>query len=95
MKKIFIIHYSLFILIALCATSCRPQSDDLLSYGQNDVQAFNEANNSFAGEFKAFWTAMNENYGIWDVEESFAPIGMRSIVPICLSSKNWTNVRPK
>ena len=58
-------------IVALCATSCRPQSDDLLSYGQNDVQAYYEANNSFAGEFKAFWTAMNENYGIWDVEESY------------------------
>ncbi|MBP5477189.1 MAG: hypothetical protein J6Y00_05835 [Paludibacteraceae bacterium] len=58
-------------IVALCATSCRPQSDDLLSYGQNDVQAYYEANKSFAGEFKAFWMAMNENYGIWDVEESF------------------------
>jgi len=56
---------------ALALTSCRPQSDDLLSYGQNDVQAFYDANNSFAGEFKTFWTAINENYGIWDYEESF------------------------
>ena len=60
--------------ILLCAfalSSCRPQSDDLLSYGQNDEQAYYDANHSFAGEFKAFWMAMNENYGIWDFEESF------------------------
>ena len=71
MKNISIVHYSLFILIALCATSCRPQGDDLLSYGQNDYQAYYAANSSFAGEFKAFWTAMNENYGIWDYEQTF------------------------
>ena len=42
-----------------------------MSYGQNDEQAYYDANHSFAGEFKAFWMAMNENYGIWDFEESF------------------------
>ena len=52
MKKIFIIKYSLFILIALCTFSCRPQSDELLSLGQNDDQAFADANDSYAAEFK-------------------------------------------
>jgi len=59
------------LLCVLVLSSCRPQGDELLSYGQNDSQAFYEAERSFAGEFKAFWTAMNENYGIWDFEESF------------------------
>ena len=69
MKKIFIIHYSLFtILIAFALSSCRPQSDNLLSYGDNDYQAYARADNSYVDEFKAFWTAMNENYCIWDVE---------------------------
>ena len=68
MKKIFIIHYSLFILLALCATSCRPQSDELLSYGQNDSQAFSDARKTYADEFKTLWYAMNENYCIWDFE---------------------------
>jgi len=63
--------YIVLCTLSVCTFSCRPQSDDLLSYGQNDVQAYYDANNSFAGEFKAFWTAMNENYGIWDFEESF------------------------
>ncbi len=68
MKRIY-----LYLLAAtvLCAVSCRPKGDELLSYGQNDYQAFYDAGHSFAGEFKAFWTAMNENYGIWDYEESF------------------------
>ena len=66
----FNFHFSI-LLCALALSSCRPQSDDLLSYGQNDEQAYYDANHSFAGEFKAFWMAMNENYGIWDFEESF------------------------
>ena len=70
-NRLFIAGLTALAVVALCATSCRPQSDDLLSYGQNDVQAYNEANSSFAGEFKVFWNAMNENYGIWDFEESF------------------------
>ena len=55
-------------IVALCATSCRPASDDLTSYGQNDFLAFTESEYSFAEEFKSFWMAMNENYGIWDYE---------------------------
>jgi len=70
-NRLFIAGLTALAVVALCATSCRPQSDDLLSYGQNDVQAYYDANSSFAGEFKAFWIAMNENYGIWDFEESF------------------------
>lgn len=64
-------HYIVIsLIVALCTTACRPKGDDLLSYGQNDDQAFYDANHSFAGEFKTFWTAMNENYGIWDYEQS-------------------------
>ena len=47
---------------------CRPVGDDLLSYGQEDDQAFASAYMSYAGEFKALWTALNENYCIWDYE---------------------------
>ena len=56
---------------ALALTSCRPMGDDLLSYGQNDTQAFIMAGHSFEGQFIAFWNAMNENYCIWDYEEQF------------------------
>lgn len=61
--------YSLFfILCSLCLTACRPTGDDLTSYGQKDFHAFADANVSLAGEFRSFWMAMNENYGIWDYE---------------------------
>ena len=49
--------------------SCRPMSDELLSYGQNDDQVFAAAGRSYAEEFKTLWMAMNENYCIWDYEE--------------------------
>lgn len=57
--------------IAIYFVSCRPMGDDLLSYGQNDYQAFYDSERSFAGEFKALWTAMNENYCIWDYEAEY------------------------
>lgn len=70
-NKLFIAGLTVLAVTVLCAVSCRPLSDELLSYGQDDQQAYYEANQSFAGQFKAFWMAMNENYGIWDFEESF------------------------
>ena len=65
MKRIYI--YIAIVLMAL--SSCRPKGDDLLSYGQNDKQAYLAASYSFAEQFKVFWLAMNENYPIWDYEE--------------------------
>lgn len=62
--------YLVLCTLALCTFSCRPLGDDLVSYGQNDGLAFSRAEKSYAEEFKVFWTAMNENYGIWDYEES-------------------------
>lgn len=56
---------------AVLLTACRPQSDELLSYGQNDEQVFNVAGYNFACEFESFWLAMNENYCIWDFEEEY------------------------
>lgn len=67
-----LIHHTLSIMfIAFAITSCRPLGDDLLSYGQNDDQAFAASKASFAGEFATFWLAMNENYCIWDYEAEF------------------------
>ena len=50
------------LLLMLTVTSCRQESDALYSYGQNDYLRFQEANESYAGEFKLFWNAMNQNY---------------------------------
>ena len=47
---------------AMCTMySCRDDSDDILSYGQNDNLAFAEAGQSFEEQFKAIWTALNCN----------------------------------
>ena len=65
------IKISLFSYVAvtmLVMASCRPMGDDLLSYGQYDLQAYDETGSSHAKTFKALWTAMNENYCIWDYE---------------------------
>ena len=59
-------------LAAICAVSlvgCRPEGENILSYGYNDAQAFAPAGESYAAQFEVLWTAMNCNYGIWDYEE--------------------------
>lgn len=58
--------------VAVCTfmlSSCRDLGDDLISYGQKDYYAFDEAEKNFTNQFKALWMAFNENYGIWDYEE--------------------------
>ena len=65
-NKIFIIMAAAA--MALSMNSCRETSDDVLSYGQNDVANFSAADTCFAGQFKAIWMALNSNYGIWDYE---------------------------
>ena len=67
-KKIFISIYSLFILLALCVTGCRPESDPLLSYSGSDVQVYTNAGSSFEQQFIELWKALNCNYCIWDYE---------------------------
>ncbi len=59
------------LLLLLTVTSCRQESDALYNYRHNDVYRFDEANDSYAGEFKLFWHAMNQNYPLWDYEREF------------------------
>lgn len=61
--------YIVLCTLSLCIFSCRPESDNLLSYGYNDAQVFDNAESSFEQQFISFWTAMNCNYGIWDYED--------------------------
>ena len=67
--------HKLFLLVALLliltVTSCHQESDALYSYGQNDNLRFLEADTCYAGEFKLFWNAMNQNYPLWDYEREF------------------------
>ena len=67
MNNKFGIISSVAIMMFLMA-SCRPLGDDLLSYGQYDSQAYADLDKSHAKTFKALWTAMNENYSVWDYE---------------------------
>ena len=59
------------LLLLLTVTSCRLESDALYNYRHNDALRFEEANDSYAGEFKLFWHAMNQNYPLWDYEREF------------------------
>lgn len=55
-------------MIMMVITSCRDDSDEILSYAENDGSAFKEANSSLEGQFRTVWTALNCNYPIWDYE---------------------------
>ena len=59
-------------LVAMLAVgSCREQADYVPSYGHDDYLNFLESDTCFEGQFKAVWTALNCNYGIWDYEAKF------------------------
>ena len=68
MKRIKI-YVALATICAVSLAGCRPEGEDILSYGYNDAQAFAPAGESYAAQFELLWTAMNCNYGIWDYEE--------------------------
>ncbi|MBQ8158101.1 MAG: hypothetical protein IJ081_03685 [Prevotella sp.] len=65
MKKIYMIGA---VLLMLLTTSCREESDALLSYDHNELLSFGDANESFAGKFKVMWNGMNQYYALWDYE---------------------------
>ena len=66
-----IIIIGIVLYISTSITSCREESDTVLSYAYDsrDTSNFDEACASFEGQFKAIWTAMNCNYPIWDNNE--------------------------
>lgn len=67
-KKHRIILTAVIFLMVSGIISCRKMDDPVISYGYNDSFAFMEVGKSFTNQFKAFWTAMNSNYNIWDYE---------------------------
>ena len=69
-RHIRIFNFSI-LFAALLLTGCRDDADHLLSYGQSDNLAFNDAQNSFAEKFNILWEGMNCNYSLWDYEASF------------------------
>ena len=57
------------LLLTLTVSSCHKDADVMLNYAYNDNLAFEQANESFAGKFRVFWNAMNQNYTLWDYEK--------------------------
>ena len=58
-------------LLMICVSSCREESDRLMTYDHNDVMAFNKADSSFAAKFKILWNGLNQNYALWDYEAEY------------------------
>ena len=56
-------------LLMMLISSCRSESDKLMTYDHADPMAFKKADNSFAEKFKILWNGLNQNYAWWDYEE--------------------------
>ena len=78
--KLFLLG-ALFLLLTVA--SCRQESDALYSYGQNDELRFQEANESYAGEFKLFWHAMNRTIRSGTMSVNSASTGMPPTMRSC------------
>ena len=57
------------LLLTLVATSCHEDADPMVAYAFEDNQSWAEAKSSYAGKFRVFWKAMNQNYTLWDYEK--------------------------
>jgi len=57
------------LLLTLAVSSCHKDADTMLNYAYDDDLSFAEAQKSYAGKFRVFWNAMNQNYTLWDYEE--------------------------
>ena len=55
-------------LLLLTLGSCHEQSDTLVNYAHEDILAFSEAENSYAGKFNVLWNGLNQHYALWDYE---------------------------
>lgn len=65
-----------FAILTLSIIACREEASDVPCYGYNsisplDTSAINAGKKSPSAQFRAFWTAMNCNYHMWDYEERF------------------------
>lgn len=69
MKKKNMIIAGALLLTTLTVTSCHEEADTLVTYAYDDAMAFRQAEKSYAGKFRVFWNAMNQNYLLWDFEK--------------------------
>ena len=57
-------------LLLMATASCRDKSDVLDNYGYKDNLVFKPAETSFAAKFDILWSALDQNYSLWDYEAS-------------------------
>ena len=55
-------------LLMISISSCREETDKLMTYDHPDVMAFSKADTCFAEKFKILWNGLNQYYALWDYE---------------------------
>lgn len=58
-------------LFMISISSCREETDKLMTYDHTDVMAFSKADTCFAEKFKILWNGLNQCYALWDYEDEF------------------------
>ena len=58
-------------LLMMTFSSCREETDKLMTYDHPDVMAFGKADTSFAEKFKILWNGLNQYYALWDYEDEY------------------------
>ena len=58
-------------LLMISISSCREESDKLMTYDHNDAMAFSKADTCFAEKFKILWNGLNQCYALWDYEDEY------------------------
>lgn len=58
-------------LFMISISSCREETDKLMTYDHLDVMAFSKADTCFAEKFKILWNGLNQCYALWDYEDEY------------------------
>ena len=58
-------------LFMISISSCREETDKLMTYDHPDVMAFGKADTCFAEKFKIMWNGLNQYYALWDYEDKY------------------------
>ena len=58
-------------LFMISISSCREESDKLMTYDHPDKMAFSKADTCFAEKFKILWNGLNQYYALWDYEDEY------------------------
>lgn len=58
-------------LLTMTFSSCREESDKLMTYDHPDMMAFSKADTCFAEKFKILWNGLNQYYALWDYEAEY------------------------